>query len=282
MLTAQQIVDRFSDSKTLPHVAIKVTQLVNDDNSTMQDFEETIQLDPILVTRLLRLVNSPYFGLVQKIESIGKAVVFVGMKNLRNLVAVEGLRDMFKDEGEPRSFSRKQLWLHSATIALLADMIGKKIFGDAREDLFLAGIIHDIGFIVEDQVVGDQLREACDMYTPGKNTLVGCERKVIGTDHCEIGHLLAKEWKMPDDVLAAIRLHHDIEKKVPASSLTGIIQLAEYISGKLKFSMLPGKIDPLLQHLVKHVKSMMANYKIIVRDLPGEMAKAKSLYEPEE
>lgn len=76
MPSAKEILRKFTELKTLPHVAIKVTQLVNDDRSTMQDFEEIIKLDPVLVTRLLRLVNSPYFGLSQKVESISKAVVY--------------------------------------------------------------------------------------------------------------------------------------------------------------------------------------------------------------
>ncbi len=282
MLTAKKIVDKFNDSKTLPHVAIKVSQLVNDDNTTMQDFEETIQLDPVLVTRLLRLVNSPYFGLSQKVESIGKAVVFVGMKNLRNLVAFEALRDMFKEEGGPEDFSRKNLWIHSATVALLSEMIGKRIFGDSREDLFLAGIIHDIGLIAEDQVAGDALRQACKDFKPGVKSIIECEREAIGTDHCEVGYQLGKEWKMPDEVLKAIKFHHDTERKIVPSSVVGIIQLAEYIACKMKFSVLPDRFDPLSPKLVKHVKSMMSNYKIIVRDVPGEMANAKALYNPED
>jgi putative nucleotidyltransferase with HDIG domain len=281
MLSTKQIVEKFQDSKTLPHVAIKVTQLVNDESTTMQDFEETIKLDPVLVGKLLRLVNSPFMGLTSKVESISKAVVFVGMKNLRNLVAVEAMREMFKGEADESGFSRQALWLHSATVAILTEMIGKKIFGDAREDLFLAGIIHDIGLVAEDQVAGDLLREACTLYEPGKNSLVECERQVIGTDHCEVGYMLAKEWKIPADVIKAIRHHHQVNDEIKPASILGILQLAEYIAGKMKYPMILGKVEPLPEHLVKHVKSMMANYKIIVRDLPGEMVKAKSLYESE-
>jgi len=281
MASAEQLVKKFSDTKTLPHVALKVTSMVNEPNTTMQEFEDTIALDPVLVTRLLRLVNSPFFGLAKKVESISTAVVFVGMKNLRNLVAVEAIRDLYTDDDPRQGFSRSNLWLHSATIATLSEMIGKRIFGDAREDLFLAGIIHDIGMIVEDQVAGDLLRQACELYTPGKNTLVACEQQVIGTDHGKIGALLAKEWKMPDDILKSIRYHHDPERKVKLGGITSIIQLAEYIAGKMKFSAVYGKAEPLPMHLVKHVKSMMSSYKLIVRDLPGEMAKAKDLYEPQ-
>jgi len=280
MVNADKVVEKFNNAKTLPHVAIRVTQMVNDDRSTMRDFEEIIQMDPVLVSRLLKLVNSPYFGLAHKIDSIAKAVVFVGMKNLRNLVAVEALRDMFRDSGN-EGFSRQHLWLHCATVAILADMIGKRIFGDAREDLFLAGIIHDIGLIAEDQVAGEELREACLLYQQGKGTMVECEREVIGTDHAEVGFKLAKEWKMPPDVINAIRFHHHVDRALTPSSVTGIVQLSEYIAGKMKFAVLPDRVEPLPNHLVPHVKSMMDNYKVIVRDLPAEMERAKSLYAPE-
>ncbi len=112
-------------------------------------------------------------------------------------------------------------------------------------------------------------------------SLTDSEQQVIGTDHCKVGFLIAKEWNMPEDILKAIKFHHDYERKVEIGSVTCIIQLAEYIAGKMKFSAIYGKADPLPPNLIKHVKGMMANYKVIVRDLPAEMAKAKDLYDPD-
>lgn len=280
MMTAKDIVKKYSDTKTLPHVAIKVTQLVNDERSTMRDFEEVIKLDPVLVTRLLRLVNSPYFGLVQKVESISKAVVFCGMKQLRNLVAVEALRRMF--QGGDEQFSREKLWLHSATVAILAEMIAKRIFGVSGEDVFLAGIIHDIGLVAEDQVAGELLREAAKAVQQGKGDLIQCEQEVIGTNHCEVGAALARDWKLPEEVLKAIKYHHDSARKIPLQSVTSIVLLAEFMAAKMQYAPIPGAPVPALSEtLARHVKNMMANYKIIIRDLPSEMAKAKELYQLE-
>jgi len=280
MPSAKDIVRKFTELKTLPHVAIKVTRLVNDDRSTMQDFEEIIKLDPVLVTRLLRLVNSPYFGLSQKVESISKAVVFAGMRQLRNLVAVEALRGMFK--GNNDEFSAQKLWLHSATVAILSGMIAKRIFGKDGEDVFLAGIIHDIGLIVENQVAGEQLREACKAFRDGNGPLVECERNAIGADHAEVGYLLAKDWGLPQEVLSSIKAHH-LGKQVKSVSSTGsILQLAEFMAGKMQYWPIAGPLEPLPPELTEHVKEKMADYKIIIRDLPGEMAKAKELYESDE
>ncbi|MHB1183246.1 MAG: HDOD domain-containing protein [Desulfobulbia bacterium] len=280
MPSAKEILRKFTELKTLPHVAIKVTQLVNDDRSTMQDFEEIIKLDPVLVTRLLRLVNSPYFGLSQKVESISKAVAFAGMKQLRNLVAVEGLRGLFK--GEDADFSAPKLWMHSATVAILSGMIAKRIFGKDGEDVFLAGIIHDIGLIVENQIAGEALREACKAYREGKGTLIECERNAIGADHAEVGYLLTKDWGLPQEVLGSVKSHHLAKQGKSVSSTGSILQLAEFMAGKMQYWAIPGPIEPLPPELTEHVKEKVADYKIIIRDLPGEMAKAKELYESDE
>lgn len=277
MPSAKEVLRKFSDLKTLPHVAIKVTQLVNDEKSTLHDFEEVIKLDPVLVSRLLRLVNSPYFGLAQKIESIPKAVVFTGMKQLRNLVAVEALRNIF--QGGDEEFSAQKLWLHSATVAILSEMIAKRIFGISGDDVFLAGIIHDIGLIVEDQTVGALLRQACREFQSGKGTLIECEQRIIGTDHTEVGALLAKDWNLPEEVLKSIKHHHSQKKEPELPSISGILQLAEFMASKMKYWPIAGPIKPMPDNLSQHVKTMMDDYKIIIRDLPAEMAKAKELYE---
>jgi len=249
----------------------------------MNDFEEIIKLDPVLITRMLKLVNSPYFGLVKKVDSVSKAVVFMGMKNLRNLVAVEALRDVFHDsDDENKGFSRTNLWYHSATVAILSEMIAKRIFSLEGEDYFLAGIIHDIGLVAEDQVAGDLLRKAFAEYTSSEKSIVEHERETIGTDHCKVGGLLAREWGLPDDVLKAVRFHHDNERKFSPESATGIVQLAEYFAGKMKYSVIQGQVAPLSPGLVEHVKKNLDNYKVIIKDLTEEMAKAKELYEKPE
>jgi len=229
---------------------------------------------------LLRLVNSPYFGLSQKVGSITKAVVFTGMTQLRNLVAVESLRGMFK--GNDVDFSAQKLWLHSATVAILSGMIAKRIFGKDGEDVFLAGIIHDIGLIVENQVAGEQLREACKAFREGQGTLIECERKAIGADHAEVGYLLAKDWGLPQEVLSSIKSHHLSRQVKDVSSTGSILQLAEFMAGKMKYWPIAGPLEPLPPELTGHVKEKVADYKIIIRDLPGEMAKAKELYESDE
>lgn len=280
MPSARKLIEKFSDLKTLPHVAIRVTQMVNSESSTMQDFEEIIKLDPILVVRLLKLVNSPYFGLANRVEDIAKAVVFVGMKNLRNLVAVEALRDLFKDNKGSSfpAFSRHMLWVHSATVAILCQMIAKRIFGLDGENEFLAGIIHDIGLIVEDQLLPRELRQAAELFLAGDGHIIEYEQETFGTHHAKVGGVLAGEWNMPEEVLEAIKKHHDYNKPYPIPSVTSIIHIGEYIANRLEYGALKGRVDALPSYLKGHMKERMAEYKVLIKDLPGEMTKATELY----
>lgn len=284
MPSAQDLVDKFTDIKTLPHVAIRVTQMAGSDTATMQDFEQVIKLDPVLVIRLLRLVNSPYFGLSSQVESIAKAVVFIGMKHLRNIVAVEGLRNFFTAKEKEVEFSRKNLWVHSATVAILAQMISRRIFGEDGEDVFLAGIIHDIGLIVEDQLVGESLRRVCTTYlAAGQQAIMtDIEDNIIGTNHAKVGRLLAASWHLPEEVVEAIRFHHRGDREYPLPSVIGILQLAEFMACKMNYGVVNDRCDPLPPYLNTHLKNRMAEYKVLLKALPAEMAKARELYDADQ
>ena len=279
MPAAQALLEKFNTIKTLPHVAIRLTKLISDENSTMQDFEKMMKMDPTLVLRLLRVVNSSYYALRQKVDSISRAVVIIGMNNLRNMIVTETLKDIFKESQEQDAFSRNRLWLHCAAVSICSQMISERIFGQNGENAFLCGILHDIGMIVEDQTAHDLFNHACKAYAQDSGTIIDHEKKIIGTDHCEVGYLLAKDWKLPFEVQEGIKQHHKALKEVSPSSITGIIQISEYIVSKLNYTAIPGMNTMLSSPLATHIRENVGEYKALVKDLPDEMSKASDLYE---
>jgi putative nucleotidyltransferase with HDIG domain len=282
MPTATELLKKFTITKTLPYITLQLTKLISDENTTMQAFENMIKMDPTLVLRILRAANSPYYGLRQKVNSISRAVVVIGINNLRNIIVTEGLRGLFKDKKEKNAFSRNRLWLHCAAVSICSQMIMERIFGLNGEDAFLCGILHDIGMIVEDQTVPDLFYNVCDSYDQNIKSITHQEKDIIGTDHCEIGYLLAKEWQLTIDVQEGIQNHHKILNDVPPSSLTGTVQQAEYIVSKLNYTAIPGMKAILSSPLADHIRHNVEEYKALVRDLPEEISKAKDLYEPNE
>jgi putative nucleotidyltransferase with HDIG domain len=282
MPTAKVLLNKFTTAKTLPHIAIKLTKLISDENSTMKDFEKIIKMDPTLVLRILRGANSPYYGLRQKVNSISRAVVIIGINNLRNMIVTEGLRDIFKGDNSKNAFSRNRLWLHCVAVSICSQMIMERIFGLNGEDAFLCGILHDIGMIVEDQTAPDLFYRVCNTYDENSKPITDYEKEIVGTDHCEIGYLLAKDWQLPVDVQEGIQHHHKTMDHVSPSSLTGVIQLAEYIASQLDYTAIPGMKAKLSLPLAEHIRNNVKEYKALVRDLPNEMSKAKDLYAPKE
>lgn len=283
MATPGEILARFNDIKTLPHVAIKLSQLLSDENSSLNQFEELIRMDPGLVVRLLRTVNSPYYGLMQKVDSISRAVLFIGLKGLRNMVVTEALRDIFKMSSNSETFTRSRLWLHSAAVGVCSQMIAERIFSIKGEDAYLCGILHDIGLIVLDQVAHDQLMEVLKAYKPQEGlNLTVYENEIIGTNHTVIGSLLAKQWNLPESVQEGIRQHHRVNGALEPGGPGSITQCADYIVSQLKFDIMPGLRAVLGPETTEHIKSNLQEYKALGRDLPGEMQKAKELYEEAE
>jgi len=282
MVTAQALIRNFNKVKTLPHVEIRLSKLISDENSTMREFEEVIRLDPTLVLRLLRLVNSSYYGLRQKINSISRAVVFVGMKNLRNMIFTETLKGIMRNGSKKEAISKNELWLHSATVGICGQMISERVFEQKGEDAFLCGILHDIGMIIEEQVVKDLFEQACKAYDPETKPITEYEREFIGTDHCELGYLLAEAWNLPIAVQEGIQNHHNVLEEVSPSSVTGIIQTADYMACQMKHPAIPGMQGVLSPTLVSHIQDNLDEYRALGKDLPNEIKKAMEIYQIDE
>lgn len=278
MATALGLLKKFSADKTLPLVAIRLNRLIADDNSTMHDFEAMIKMDPTLVLRLLRVANSPYFGLRQKVSSISRAVVIIGINNLRNMIMTDSLKIIFKETQPTAAFSRNRLWLHCAAVAICSQMIMERIFGQNGEDAFLCGILHDIGMIVEDQTAHDLFAKVCEVHDDHSVSITISEKEIIGTDHCEIGYRLANDWHLPAEICKGIQQHHQQLDRISPSSLTGVIQMADSIVSMLNYPAIPGMKALLSPPLTEQIRDNVKEYKALARDLPEEMSRAKDLY----
>lgn len=277
MSNAHGFIEKFTDIHPLPHIVTTISRLIADSSSTMKDFEEVIKMDPVLVARLLRLVNSPFYGLTQTVHSIGRAVAFLGMKNLHNLIVADALKSIFVGKESKSGFSKKRLWLHSAAVSISSKMIAERIFGINGDDAFLCGILHDFGLLVEEQVAQDAFNRICAACESTAD-LLRLENETFATDHCEIGYLMTLDWKMPTTVQEAIRDHHLLSEPIPPQSLTGIIQISEYIAGRLNHTTLPNVTTRICPSLLEHLQDNIDEYTVLMEDLPEEMAKAQAIY----
>jgi HD-like signal output (HDOD) protein len=278
MSTAENFLKKFADIHPLPHVVTTVTRLINDPESTMKDFEEVIRMDPVLVSRLLRLVNSAYFGLVQKVDSIGRAVAYLGMKNLRNLVITDSLKSVFVETKSDSVFSKTRLWSHCAAVSICSKMVAERIFGINGDDAFLCGILHDFGLLVEEQVQQEEFHRICNACD-STGSLIEMERQAFGTDHCDICYIMTLDWNMPVAIQEAIRDHHLVTEKIEPESLTGILQISEYITGQLGHTKLPDLNIQISPPLITHLQENADEYSVLMEDIPDELTNSQSIYD---
>ncbi|MCK5098827.1 MAG: HDOD domain-containing protein [Desulfobacteraceae bacterium] len=276
--TAKFFLKKITKMKTIPAVATRLISMLEDDDSTFQEFEEVIKIDPTLVLRVLKLVNSSYYALRTKITSVSEAVAFIGIDNLRNLIVLDALKHLFSKGSKTKIFSRNRLWLHCAAVSICCQMISERIFTQKGEDAFLCGILHDFGLIVEDQVVPGKFEEFCNTYDPEKHLITDYESLIMGTDHQAIGYLLTKDWGLSREIQEGIKRHHKSLDKIEPKSLAGILQIAEYLVFRLNLFAFPEVKANISSPLLIHMKENIREYRAIVDDLPDEIQKAEEIY----
>ena len=275
---AAALIDRFRENRTLPHNVARLTQLVNDQESTLQDFEAVIRLDPALVARLLTVVNSAWCGLKRRVDSISRAVALLGTRNLRNIAITDAVQGMLCHRTGSTGFSPVRLWLHSAASGICGKMIAERIFAINGDDAYLCGILHDIGLIVELETSEPLFFDLMERLVDGGPTIVDLEREVFATDHGEIGALLAREWRIAEPVAAAIADHHRTDLAVAPQSAAGILQISEYLVHQLGYGVKDGLSASLAPELAAHIQASVEEYRAVAEDLPAEMERTRQVY----
>lgn len=271
-------VNRYSRVNTFPHVVAKLTLLINDPYSSMREFEKIIEMDPVLVSRVLQLVNSSAFSLMHKVNSIGRAVAFLGMQNLHNLAITDTLHAFFNPkEVAEDEFSAARLWQHSVAVAITCKTISEKIFGIEGERAYLSGIIHDFGIIVEHQIEEEKFTQLC-LNCPDSAILVLREKEILHTDHTKIGELLSVNWNMPKEISRTIKMHHRCSGSVEPSSLHGILQISEHICDHLDHSAFANYKMNIAPNLLEHIEDNAEEYEVIMDELPELFAAIQELY----
>jgi HD-like signal output (HDOD) protein len=203
--------DRFVRSveeiSTLPHVALRIIEVANNENSGAADLKEVLESDPPLSARVLRCVNSAAYALRTRVSNLQHAIAYLGCKQVRNLAITASVSDLFKKNEPIGSYRRSALWRHFIAVGICARLVAMRLRLANFEDAFLAGLLHDLGIILEDQHAHQQFKAAMLALDPNR-TLIDIEREHLGFDHTLAGDRVAARWNLPESVRAAMRHHH--------------------------------------------------------------------------
>jgi putative nucleotidyltransferase with HDIG domain len=209
---------------TLPEITLRIIKLVEDPSSTAQDLNKLISNDPALCSRILKVVNSAFYGLPRQIGSINRAIVLLGLNAVKNIAIAASLAKLFRGGELCAKFSAKDLWIHSIATATAGKLICDELKLGMPDEAFLAGLIHDIGIMVEMQSSRDKLVQTITSISFGpdgapEQDMRELERSIIGADHEAFGAALCEMWKFPKSFGNVAGHHHD-PAQVPAQYRT--------------------------------------------------------------
>jgi putative nucleotidyltransferase with HDIG domain len=212
-LLSKTVVDQVNSLPQFPENILTIQKMINDPNSEMGVIARHISQDPAMTADLLKIVNSAQYMLAKKVDTIAEAVKMVGIRGIKNLLYSYGTQKILGDD----TAGKKALWEHSYKVAFYAYNMVRNFKREKNllDDVYVSGILHDMGKIVFSNVHPDLLNNIRKFCQEKGLPLSTFEDLSAGLNHAEIGALIAEKWNFPDPLVMAIRYHHDPESSGP-------------------------------------------------------------------
>lgn len=220
---------------SLPAAAMEVLELTRDPKVTLERIAAAIQMDPALAAKVLRTVNSSYYGLSKPCSTISRAISYLGLNTVKSVVLGFSLVDSARRSAAGGGFDLAAYWRASVYSAAAARLIAESVRDVDRDEAFLAALVQDIGMLAAFTALRETytavLQKACGRH----DRLAAAEREALGFTHAEAGALLAEKWRLPEQIVSCIRCHHAPDQAPPSSlTLTRAVALAGVIAGVLE------------------------------------------------
>ncbi len=237
--------DRIEDLPTLPVIAMEVSKMLRDYNTSIKELSALIKNDQAMTPRILKLVNSSFYGFKSKIANIDRAIILLGFNTISNAIVSVAIIDALSVKGSSDDFDIKNFWEHSVAVAVISRHLAEKSRLCLPEEAFTGGLLHDIGKIILSQYFPDLFKKVIVAINGNSVTFYEAEKKQNPVTHAQIGGIMADKWKLPDGLADTIKYHHAVKAGVNDINLLRIVHVADVISNYFIHSP-DAKIDSAL------------------------------------
>jgi putative nucleotidyltransferase with HDIG domain len=228
MSSAKAFVEAARELPVMPPVAAEVMRKAEDPDTAVKEIAELISRDAALAVRVLKIANSSFYAMAREVQTMQQAIMLLGYSTLRSVVVAASMKDVFARFG----LAERLLWEHAVAGAVAANRLAREIGGLSPDELFLAGLLHDVGRLVMYSQDSERYQEVLKVLYAEGGDPVALERQHFGFDHCEIGSLVLDKWKLPARLVAAVGGHHDPERvagKNGEKPLAAALQLVDRV-----------------------------------------------------
>jgi HD-like signal output (HDOD) protein len=251
----ESLLNNIGELPTLPSIATAIMEKTLEANVSARQIAEMVEKDQALALKVLKVANSPFYRRIKEISTIRGAVVLLGFNVLKSIVLSISVLNLFNSK-DRHALDFYKFWQHSIACAVCAKSIAGKILPASAEDAFIAGLLHDLGKVIADQLIckKGEYREVVEAMDHAGADILDIEQEIVGIDHAAIGKYLMERWNLPSHLSKAVGYHHslvDITDDGTTKSLCAIVHVADMVTnhlgiGTTQTQTQTGFVDPSL------------------------------------
>lgn len=224
--------EKIKNIPSLPEIITKSIEIMQDKNASVADLSKLISNDIGLTARVLKLVNSSYYGFPKQISTIHQAIIILGFTTVKGVILSASIYKMFTPKSN-QTFDYKMFWKHSLLTAIAARKLSKQTTLNTQEDIFSAAFLHDIGKIIFAQYDWENYSNVCNHEYETEKELMQKEEQECGLNHCEIANMVAYSWNLPEIFCDIITYHHNPEASEKYKKECCIVYVANMIASAI-------------------------------------------------
>jgi putative nucleotidyltransferase with HDIG domain len=225
-----KILNSINNLPTLTTIYTQLSEAIDDEYASNQRISQLISSDQASSFKILKVANSPLFGIQRKIESINQALLFLGHAEVKNILSTLSIVKQFNTRGDSHGLRPVDLWAHSIGVGIISRNLAL-ISGQKKVDnYFLAGVLHDIGKLIFLEFVPKEYMFAVEFAENENIPIKDAEKEILKIDHTQVGQLLAEKWKMPQYIQDVIQYHHSAQTPKGSSHLLSTVHISNIMA----------------------------------------------------
>lgn len=230
----KKLVDKIQGLPTLPSMLNNINKMMLNPRTSAKEVAQLISSDPAITSKVLRVVNSSFYGFPNRITTVTHAIVILGFNTIKSIVLSSTIFDVFKKDVKS-SFDRQDFWKHSIGCGAAAKVLARRLGYPTLEEIFIAGLLHDIGKIVMDQFIHDKFVDVQTMVKAKDCLIVQAEEQLLGVTHADVGAWLFEKWNLSKGLIETTRCHHNPALASDNAKTAAIIHFADIVVRSMRF-----------------------------------------------
>lgn len=273
----QKYIERMPSLST---TVTKVLEVCNTPNTSPNDLNRVISLDPVLTGQVLKLINSAYYSLPNQISSLARAIIMLGLNTVKNLALSTAVIGTLGKSESFKSLPMDEFWAHSIGVGVTAKALAvlRKVPPTEREEYFVAGMLHDLGKIPLNNCFAETYIQALQLADLEQGPLCHAERLIVGIDHGEAGRMIGEKWQLNNSIVESLCFHHCPERAAEKNrELVTTVALANLYANIYEFGS-AGDLFPesaFLLNILEMMGMRWEDLRELYDTVKGEIEKAQ-------